>query len=236
VKDQLCRLLVLQNHDINVKDLEKEREILPKEVESMRKDVEELNIILQKEISSLEEIIGWKTENEAALTSDEDRIQKRLKDLDKVTSGRDYFDLQKELEFHKKKAKDHELEIIQLMERVDQREKIVVERKQQLADFFKSVEAKEKSVAKRLTQIDKEYTDFIAGREEMLPGISKNLLRKYDLLSKRRFPPMVEAVDERCTGCNMGIPPQKFNSLYEVKEIVECPFCTRIIYIEETLQ
>ena len=236
MKEQIKSLLVLQNHDIRVQELEKEKITLPEEVKSMRRDVEDLRDILQKEIDQLEEVTTWKKEKERELQTTEDNLQKRMKDIEKISTGRDYFDLQKELEYHKKKVKDHEFEIIKLMDAVEEREKTVSQRKEQLAKFFEKVEQREKDVADRLKSIEEEYTKLVSEREEMFTGVDKTLIRKYDFLAKRRFPPLVEAVDEKCMGCHMGIPPQKFNSLYEVDEIIECPFCSRILYIKETLE
>jgi len=233
LKEQLSRLLVLQKHDIRVKELEKERVTLPREIESMRADVGELEKILQKEIDSLDEVNSWRSEQENALKEDEERIQKRIRDMDKVQTGKDYFDLQKELEFHKKRAKEHETEVLKLMDVVEEREKVVTQRREQVKTFWESVQKREAEVNANLEAVESEYTELVGQRQQLFEGVDKSLIRKYDFLAARRFPPMVPAKDERCTGCNMGIPPQKFNSLYDSKDIVECPFCSRILFIEE---
>ncbi len=235
MREQLGRLLVLQNHDIRVQELERERALLPREIDAMKSDIKELELILKKEVDSLEEVNRWKSEQEHALKTDEDKIQRRIKDMDKVQTGRDYFDLQKELEYHKKKAKEHEEEVLKLMDVVEERERVVAERKAQLEKFWSAVKGRETAVDAKLKEIEEEYTKLVADREALFSGIDKSLIRKYNFLAKRRFPPMVEARDERCRGCNMNIPPQKFNSLYDVKSIIECPYCSRILYIKETL-
>ncbi|MGM0595877.1 MAG: zinc ribbon domain-containing protein [Myxococcota bacterium] len=236
MKENLHKLLVLQEHDVEINKLEQEKQEMPQELESLKNDVSELEAILKKEIDSLEEVQTWKKNREKSLAGTEERIKKRIKDLDKVTTGKDYFGLQKELEIHRKKAREHEDEILKLMEVVEERQKVVQDRKKQLARFWKAVEKKEKGFAERMEKIDKELAKLNQERKELSSGIPKNLMRKYDFLTSKRFPAMVEAKEERCLGCNMGIPAQKFNSLYEVSSIVECPFCSRILYIKEALQ
>ncbi|MBU1238237.1 hypothetical protein KKF84_05635 [Myxococcota bacterium] len=199
----------------------------------MKTDVGELEKILQKELDSLGEVNTWRKEQENALNEDEEKIQKRLRDMDKVTTGKDYFDLQKELEYHKKRAKEHETEVLKLMGVVEEREKIVTSRQEQIKSFWEMVHKREAEIEASLKTVEEEYALLVGQRQELFSGIDKALIRKYDFLAARRFPPLVPALEERCTGCSMGIPPQKFNSLYDAKEIVECPFCARILYIEE---
>jgi uncharacterized protein len=235
MKKQLQKLLILQKHDINVKDLEEEKEKLPKEVIAMKKDVSELETILQTEIERLKEIEHWKITQETSLNKEEERIKKQLEYVDRVSNSREYIESQKAIDSLRRKAKDHETEILKLMDVVEEHTKVVNERKEQVKRFWTSVKAKEENAKTRLKDISVELEKHNEERVELEKGIEKTLVRKYRFLYQRRFPPMVEAKNERCTACNMNLPPQLFNSMYTIDKVQDCPHCQRIIYIDDAL-
>jgi predicted nucleic acid-binding Zn-ribbon protein len=43
---------------------------------------------------------------------------------------------------------------------------------------------------------------------------------------------VVAAQYEQCTGCNMRIPPQTYNLVVTSPDIIHCPNCRRMLYIE----
>ncbi|MBU1221433.1 hypothetical protein KKF34_15430 [Myxococcota bacterium] len=236
MKDQLIKLLALQEHDIQLQEMQKEKAQIPSELDSMKKDVQELENILAKEEGNLQELEGWKTEQEDFLKEEEQRIQKRMQYLDGVSNGKEYFDLQKELDNHRKKARDHESEILKLMEAVDDRKKVVDDRKAQIERFRAQIEKKEAESTGRIAELTARIEKLTGDRIGLLEGLDKRLLRRFEFLASRKGIAMAKAEGEMCRGCNMGIPPQKFNSLYNPTEIYECPFCGRILFIEEALR
>ncbi|MBN2723938.1 MAG: hypothetical protein JXR95_07715 [Deltaproteobacteria bacterium] len=236
MKQQLIKLLALQKHDIQLQELQREKSQIPSELETMKNDVQNLELILQKEIGNLAELESWKTEQETGLQEEEERIQKRLNYMDNVQTGKEYFEMQKELDSHRKKARDHETEILKLMEVVEERKTLVEERKTQIERFWNVYNERENEGTERLKEIDEKVEKLTSERKILIEGVEKKLLRQYEFLASRKFPALANAENEICLGCHMGIPPQKFNSLYNVSEIIECPFCGRILYIEEALQ
>ena len=226
-------LLELQKIDMEIVEYQKELEKLPKEIDFMKKDVASLEAILEKEETQLNEVKQWKKDTEEMLMEEEERIKSRLSFLDGVQSGKEYLLLQKELDTLKKRIKDHEAEVLKLMDTIEERSSIVNDRKQQVENLWKAVLKKEEESKQRVAEIKEKIEELKSRKEEVSASVDKTLLRKYNFLSKRRFPAIVKAENERCTGCNMNIPPQLFNSIYSYKKLTQCPYCTRILYIDE---
>ena len=234
--EQIRHLLVLQQHDIRQQELEKELVRLPEELEGLRADIAELEGFLKKEIENLDEVETWKRTHEETLAEEEDRIQKRMQAIDQVQSAKEYVALQKDLDSIRKRVRDHESEVLSLMESVEKRRSEVTNRQAEIAEFQRVLAQREEIFAKKIRDIDAELEGLKRDRSTLVTTIDKVWFRKYDfLVSKHRFPPVAKAEHSNCLGCNMGIPPQLFNQLYDMKNMIQCPHCTRILYIEETL-
>lgn len=233
--EQIRRLLALQQHDTRQKELEVERDRMPGELAEMQKDIEELEKILRLEIENLDEVENWKRMREETLAEEEDRIQKRMQAIDQVQSAKEYVALQKDLDSIRKRLKEHETEVLALMETVEKRRADVQARQSEIDGFRAVLARREAQYSEKSREIEEELARMKTQREQLVQQLDKTIYRKYDFLARRRFPPVARAESSRCLGCNMGIPPQMFNQLYDMKEILQCPHCTRILYIEETL-
>ncbi len=233
--DQIRHLLALQQHDIRQQELERELIRLPEELDGLKQSISELEEFLGKKLEELDEVENWKRTHEEMLAEEEDRIQKRMHAMDQVHSAKEYVLLQKDLDSLRKRAKDHENEVLSLMETVEKRRADVTCRQEEIRSFADILAQRELLFSEKMQEIRAELEHLNATRAELVAQTKKEMFRKYEFLAKRRFPPVAKAEGSNCLGCNMGIPPQMFNSLYEMKELTQCPHCTRILYIEETL-
>jgi predicted nucleic acid-binding Zn-ribbon protein len=71
-------------------------------------------------------------------------------------------------------------------------------------------------------------------REKIIKEIPASLLKRYDALRERRQGvAVVEAKAGSCLGCYMGLPPQMYNNLLKVSELVTCPHCQRVLFVRQ---
>lgn len=99
---------------------------------------------------------------------------------------------------------------------------VVEKRKLQLTD--------EKSQAKiSLRADDAERMELQAKRKAIRATITEDMLSLYDRLAASRKTAVAEAVDHRCSTCQMVIRPQKWNEL-DKEVLTFCDSCGRILY------
>jgi predicted nucleic acid-binding Zn-ribbon protein len=73
--------------------------------------------------------------------------------------------------------------------------------------------------------------------------IKPHLVEQFDKLADRFDGEAMAAIDRPnpreeeyiCTGCNMGLVPNVFNSLKTRDDVITCPSCRRILYIPESM-
>jgi predicted nucleic acid-binding Zn-ribbon protein len=72
-------------------------------------------------------------------------------------------------------------------------------------------------------------------RAEYASQIPPNVLKRYDQIRAKRAGVALAAVGGgRCLACNMGLPPQLYNTVIRGETIEICPSCNRIIYYRDT--
>lgn len=75
-------------------------------------------------------------------------------------------------------------------------------------------------------------------REGLKAGLRPDFYKKYEMIrAKRSGRALVSVRKETCQGCYIHIPPQAYIELKKgVDDLVTCPHCYRILYVEEETQ
>lgn len=189
----------------------------------------------ESSISALQEKIEAaevrRRELEAELSDELSRLKERQSKMMQVQTNREYQSLLKEIEDGKKSNKEREEEIVQLMEVAEADTKIMNEQTSTTEEEKKALAKEAKEADKFSSAIEKQKAGIVKKRNTMAKKIKTGVLRKYDMLRKRRngkaIVPVIKGV---CQGCFMSIPPQQFNDILKGDRILNCPTCQRILY------
>ena len=170
-------------------------------------------------------------ELEAEVSDEMSRLKERQSKMMQVQTNREYQSLLKEIEDGKKKNKDREEEIVQLME-VAEADAIIMNEQATTSDEEKKALEKENRAAKKFSNaIEKKKAGIVKKRSAMAKKVNKSELRKYDRLRERRNgKAVVPVINGVCQGCFMNIPPQQFNDILRGDKMFNCPTCQRILY------
>ncbi len=72
-------------------------------------------------------------------------------------------------------------------------------------------------------------------KNELTLGMDEDLIFKFDrIIRNKEGKGIVPIKDKVCTGCNMLLPAQFANDIHSHLEIHFCPYCSRILFFEET--
>jgi uncharacterized protein len=148
-----------------------------------------------------------------------------------VKTNKEYQAMLKELEVLEKKNSECEDEIIYALEEMDKSKTRVAEKEKEVLAFKQSCSKDLTQIELELDTIDQEFERLSKEREKLEASLSKDLLKRYETIKSRRNGRAVVPVWKGvCDGCHMNIPPQMYIELQKAEELMECPFCSRIIY------
>lgn len=156
------------------------------------------------------------------------------KNMDNITTHREYEALEKQIS----EASVKESELRKELQKED---KVLAE----LDDTLKTTEAMISSQETDLStskdslnsQIDSyksELTDLQTQEGNITPGLDQEILFKFQRIIQRNSEGIVAVKGGVCTGCHMILPAQFANEVREGENILFCPYCSRILFYEES--
>ena len=156
------------------------------------------------------------------------------KNMDNITTHREYEALEKQISEASTKEAD-------LRKELQKEEKNLAE----LNDILKSTEAmissqdeelknSKASLDEELNSYKNELEDLKNQENEIIPGLDQEILFKFERIIQRNSDGIVAVKNGVCTGCHMILPGQYANEVREGENILFCPYCSRILYYEET--
>ena len=214
--------------------IEAKKSEAPKQLSSQ----EELLAVLKKEYiaknneydSIKEKVLKIKFDLEQAVKSRESGEQ----GMDNITTHREYEALEKQVNEAKALESD-------LRKELQKEEKILTELKENLKISEDMISGQENELAEGKASLDKQINEYEEKLKELkekedsiTPGLSDEILFKFERIIQRNTEGIVSVKDEVCNGCNMILPSQFVNLVREGNSINFCPYCSRILYYEES--
>jgi len=172
-----------------------------------------------------------------SLADAEAKRDKAEKNMDLISTQREYEALDKEIqdaagkeqEFRAKLQKEERI-ITELDEQMKQSQALIEQQEKELEERRKGIEAE---VATKVAQM--------AALSEQEKKIGKDLdpdvLFKFERIIRNKMGRGIVAIKGGvCMGCHMILPAQFANTVRQGEEIVFCPYCSRILFYEESEQ
>ena len=233
-QDIFEKLKKLQTILVKKYELEQKKEEAPKQLGSQ----EELLARMKKEYieknNEYEEVktkVGQlKLELDEAVKSRE----KGEKGMDDIQTHREYEALEKQIS----EATEKENEV---RKELQKEEKVLEEIKETLKineDMINSQESdlasSKDSLNKELSKYDSELASLKKDEDKITPDLDQEILFKFQRIIQRNSEGIVAVKNGVCTGCHMILPAQFANLVREGDSINFCPYCSRILFYEES--
>lgn len=156
------------------------------------------------------------------------------KGMDNITSHREYEALDKQIS--EAKAKEEEIR-----KELDKQKKTLSELNEELKTSETMIKAQEDELNSSKTSIDKQMNKYKSQLEKLskkeedaTEGINSEIVYKFQRIIQRNSEGIVAVKNGVCEGCHTILPAQFANEVREGDEILFCPYCSRILFYEET--
>ncbi|MDR1428743.1 MAG: C4-type zinc ribbon domain-containing protein [Spirochaetaceae bacterium] len=161
--------------------------------------------------------------------------EKAEKNMDSISTQREYEALDKEI----RDASEREQQYRKDLQR---EERVIAELNEQMKQHSALIEQQEQDLAERRRGIE----DEIAGKnakvktlqeeeDKVVVGLDSEVQFKFERILRNKMGKGIVAIKSGvCTGCHMILPVQFANTVRLGEEIVFCPYCSRILFYEET--
>ena len=237
MNEQISFIVEIQNIDVELLKFEESLKKIFNEIEDSQNNLKLKESELEKLKEDLAEVNKKISGSELDIKSYEDKIIK-MKDTQKlIKTNKEYNAIQKSIkdnEALKKKSEDEQLEYMENKESIIGKIALIKKETEELADGLSVKNTEYKKNEKELGAVKK---DFVDKRETAKKKIKKDYIDVYEAVKRNKGFPAIAPVMKSgaCTGCYRMLPPQQFNELISENVFMQCPVCSRILYIDTTL-
>lgn len=223
-------VLKLQNLDARAAALQKEIESLPKQVAEIEKKLEAHTRKLDVDRNVVAGNAKERKSKEDDVKVQEQKISKLRDQMLQAKTNEQYRAFQNEISYCETEIRKAEDRILELMGEAEPLEKNVKLAEAALKEEKAKVEA-EKDRATKRTAEDKAFLEqALNERGKIAATVSTDTLAHYERIRKRwRGAAVADATDGRCSACQMKLRPQYFQELRHAEKIFFCESCGRIL-------
>jgi len=223
----------LQEIDLRLSDLSREIAALPKHVAVIETKLVAHQRKLEADRAALAANQKDRKKAETEIQAQEQTVSRLKNQMLEAKTNEQYRAFQSEIDFCQKEIRKHEDKILDLMAESEPLDKNVKAAEEALKVEKAQVEA-EKSQARERTAADEAAARLLMEeRASIVPSIAPAAYRRYESVRRakgRNGRAVAEAVDGRCSACNIALRLQFFQDLKKGDEIMACESCQRILY------
>jgi len=231
LKEHMRLLIALQACDTRIGHILTQKEEGPNKIQRLERRLTDLETRLTEEKAQIEAITRDRRDTERQIEESENKLKKANIKLSNIKSNKEYHAALKEIDEFKKAKFILEERAIAAMEQLEALEARFAVSRDQATEMRRQFEMDREAVAVSLKALDQDLSLMERERESVSQGVDVTLLKRYDVLLKRKGGIAVSAVIQGvCQTCHLKIPPQEFNELIRGDKLMSCPNCSRIIY------
>ena len=233
---QLSLLVQLQQLDLKLHDLEKQRQQIPQRLHAAQLPVDQARTRSEDLKAALETIAAERRSSEQDLSAHESHVQKMRERLNELKTNKEYQAHLFEIEMANKKKDALEERVLLAMERGEEKRKEFEEVEKLLQDVTQTLEQEKVELEALSAKLADEVARIEQEKPSLLASLEKRVYHRYSTLKSSLKLVVVATVQgETCQGCQLQIPPQLVASVKRADELLTCPYCYRILYCEDAL-
>jgi uncharacterized protein len=227
---EIENLLRLQDADKEIRRLQEEIAELPKRVAAIEQKLAGTKAQLEKAQTAVKADEASRRKHDTIISDLRGKISKyRDQSLD-VKTNEQYKALLHEIQFAEQEIAATEDKILELMLNADARDKEVKAAQAELKAETAEIEKEKIAARERTAEDEKQLAEWRGKRDSMRAGVSEDMLRHYDRVSKFRGSGIAEVRDQKCMACQVMLRPQTYNEVRSGQQTMVCDSCQRILY------
>lgn len=224
-------LLKLQKIEIETADIEADLKRLPGELTALDQKAQEKEKGVSEAAAELNELQQTYRALELEAKSVQSHITKSEDKLRSVKTNKEYQSSLKEIEDQTASLSAIEDRMIDCLEKIDELENTVKEKKSELQRTTQAVEREKAEILQAADVMRQQIAALVEERGQIVSGIDNALLKTYKSVKENTGSLVIAIVkDAVCLGCHVNLPPQMYNELLRFDRIFYCPHCDRLIY------
>ena len=230
MEEYIENLRKLQSVDIRIREIRDGLEKYPSEIGELKEDLKNRRESIELKESRVEELRSERKSLESSLGLNLDSIKKSEARLFEIKTHKEYEAIQKEITQTKKENLEIEDRTISIMEETEETEKLLEEEKTAYSALEEEYGGKITEKERKIEELEVSRKPVEKEKSDLASRIDPKILPVYERILQRNGKALALAENEKCTSCNINIPPQLFNEILKRIKLIQCPSCRKILY------
>lgn len=225
------KLTKLQHVDSEIKSTSSLLEAIPAQLDAIDQRIKATADVVSRAKEKLSANQKKRRDQEGQVKDFKAQIARFKRQLNEVKTNKEYTSLLKEIEDSQQKVDKAEEEILNEMITADEIETEIKLANQKRAEEESRLKKEKEAIALNEKELEEKRAELAKERESLVPQIPPDQLRLYLRISKKMSGlAMSPVTDDFCSLCQMRIRPQLLNEIMEMKKIIVCEACGRILF------
>jgi len=232
MKEELQKLITLQNLDTTIRKLEKAQEAIPERRAEIEREFDQRAFEIRALENRRDESKHTRARLENEVVEQKGRAERAERNLMSSKKQDEYTAAIREADSARKQISALETQILEQLEILEQAEGALNERASEIASLNSDRESRLKAfddesgtIGERLAAARKERDEVFANLPKQLSGLYSRIRARI-----RDGVAVAEARNRSCSACFMSLRPQVMAEIRRGEEIITCDNCGRILY------
>jgi hypothetical protein len=234
LKDDIRRLVRLQEIAFEIRDLEESRGTLPERLAGLEQTFQQ----------RIAEIGSARLRHEALVQQDQrlsrervdlqERLRQAQQKLMHVNNQREYSAVLNEIDAYKNSLASTEDRMLECETQIEELAGPAAEADERINEERTTVEKQKKDLAEVFSAAGERLVELNKQRSELAALLPTGVLRRFESVFRARAGVALARVEkESCSACHVRLRPQVINLARRGEELVTCDSCRRILVIDE---
>ncbi|MGP8244760.1 MAG: zinc ribbon domain-containing protein [Bryobacteraceae bacterium] len=221
----------LQELDSRLGELEREVAALPRHIAEIRKKLISHERKLEADRAALAANQKERKQRDGDIQIQEQKISKLKDQMLQAKTNDQYRAFQNEIEFCQQEVRKFEDRILELMTESEPLERAVKAAEASLKAEKAEVDAETQKARERTDKDQRALDELRKERGVIVSEVAKATYQRYEKTRKaRKGLAVAEAIDGRCSACQMAMRQQFLQDLRKGEQVMVCESCQRILY------
>ena len=232
MKSELEKLIELQKTDTNIRRLNISIESAEERRASIEQEFERHASSIRGIQSDRDRIQAERAALEKQIAENKTYHERADRNLKHAQNQKEYETAMRETDALQKQITALETQVLEKMAGIEEVEKVLEERAEEINSLEANRDAALKSFDKELTKTRKQYESETKKRQEVFVTLPAQLASVYNRMTQRSRDgiAVAEVVNGSCSACFMKLRPQRQLEVKKGDQIITCESCTRILY------
>ena len=231
----LKQLIELNQYDKKLEELVPLEENIKRPLTKLENQVKSLQTKLEKLEEEIKNLILKKSKNELLISELKEKLDQIEQKSAKVKTAKEA----KALALEEELAKEQITAANEEIEKFENSVELKKEEKEKILKEIQDLEAEmviiQSEIQSKLDTLEKQKQAIYENRDKLIKEMDTNIYKFYEKIKKWAGNTAVSPVRKQaCMGCFMKINDKTYADVIKAEEIVTCPHCGRVLYIEET--